>query len=218
MINSWNLDPAAPPLPPPGAVKYIHVYDFDNTLFHTPEPNPRLWTPSTRNFVQSSKNFVNGSWWTNPVFLQATGQGVAVEEPRAWDGWWDEEVVELVRESMADPHALCVLLTGRNKLRFGDTLQRIIHAKGLKFDLVSLRTDEFKDTIEFKLACLSSLLEYYQNTCRGVRVYEDRPHHVSLFRSFFKDWSRIHNKDMEIRVVEVVPLKVRRPPVCLLLG
>lgn len=122
--------------------------------------------------------------------LQGIGAGMAVEERRAWAGWWNEEVVDLVRETMHDPRALGVLLTGRNKERFGNVLQCMFTAKGLKFDLVSLRTDEFKDTIQFKLACLNSLLEYYRSRCKAVYVYEDRAHHVSIFRDFYENGTR----------------------------
>ena len=34
-------------LPDIETVKSIHVYDFDNTLFSSPLPNPQLWHPSS---------------------------------------------------------------------------------------------------------------------------------------------------------------------------
>lgn len=41
----------------------------------------------------SQDTFVNGGWWHDPNVLALTGKGVEQEEPRAWAGWWNEEIV-----------------------------------------------------------------------------------------------------------------------------
>lgn len=91
-------------------VRAIHVYDFDNTcessrsqlrlnsklmfaVFLSPLPNPQLWNGPTIGFLQSIESFANGGWWHDPALLAATGEGMAKEEPRAWDGWWNEQIV-----------------------------------------------------------------------------------------------------------------------------
>lgn len=61
----------------------------------SPLPNPKLWTSQTTGSLQTQECFVNGGWWHDPHILEATGQGIEKEEPRAWDGWWNEQIVGL---------------------------------------------------------------------------------------------------------------------------
>ena len=59
----------------------------------SPLPNQKLWHPSTIGLLQAEDVFVNGGWWHDDRILAATGQGVEKEEPRAWEGWWNENIV-----------------------------------------------------------------------------------------------------------------------------
>ena len=95
-------------------VKALHVYDFDNTcksfspsssylpssylpisVFMSPLPNQKLWNGQTVGFLQTQECFVNGGWWHDQRILEATGQGIEKEEPKAWEGWWNEQIVRL---------------------------------------------------------------------------------------------------------------------------
>jgi hypothetical protein len=87
------------------------VYDFDNTrtslqsawprtscnsvsvVFHSPLPNPKVWNGSTIGSLQELQYFGGGGWWHDARILAATGEGVEKEEARAWEGWWNEQVV-----------------------------------------------------------------------------------------------------------------------------
>lgn len=208
-IQEWNLDSISPSqaILNPTTIKYIHVYDFDNTIFYTPEPNRRIWTPSTFNFLQSSKNFFHGSWWTYPKILESTGKGIDIEEPRAWNGWWNEEVVQLVQESMADPYALCVLLTGRQKDRFGSLITRIVQSRNLTFDIMALKSGDFKDTLEFKSTFIKNLIDNYTN-CKCFTIYEDRPHHVHYFRNLLQKIITEKKLSLYPSVIEVISQRV----------
>ena len=62
-------------------------------VFMSPLPNQKLWHPSTIGLLQAEDSFVNGGWWHDDRILAATGQGVDKEEPRAWEGWWNENIV-----------------------------------------------------------------------------------------------------------------------------
>ena len=92
-------------------IKALHVYDFDNTrellqacllsisrliltVFLSPLPNKQLWHGSTIGFLGQEDCLVNGGWWHDKNILEATGQGIEKEEPRAWEGWWNEEIVQ----------------------------------------------------------------------------------------------------------------------------
>ena len=175
-------------------VKAIHVYDFDNTLFKTPLPNPKLWNGQTIGMLANPNSFVNGGWWHDSRILSATGEGLAVEETRAWEGWWNEKVVELVKLSIEQQDALCVLLTGRAEVGFTDIIKRMVASKNLDFDLASLKplvgpsNERFSSTMNFKQAFLRALMETYKQADE-IRIYEDRVKHVKGFREFLAGYN-----------------------------
>ena len=176
-------------------IKTIHIYDFDNTLFMSPLPNPALWNGESIGRLQSDSTFVNGGWWHDPAILAATGEGVDNEEPRAWQGHWNEVIVKLVETSISQKDAVTVLLTGRGETNFADLTNRILDAKGLDFDFVCLKPEagpqnqRFGSTMEFKQAFLRDLCFTY-NRAENIVVYEDRPKHVKGFREFFERFNK----------------------------
>ncbi|KAK4228193.1 hypothetical protein QBC38DRAFT_475953 [Podospora fimiseda] len=182
-------------LPTADSIKAIHVYDFDNTLFKTPLPNPKIWNGPTIGTLSNPDCFVNGGWWHDSRILAATGDGIAKEEPRAWEGWWNEKIVELIRLSNKQPDALCVLLTGRSESGFSDLIKRMVASKGLEFDMISLKpavgpdNQRFQSTIQFKHIFLECLMETFKNS-EEIRIYEDRVKHVKSFRDFLSDFNK----------------------------
>jgi len=194
----------------------LHVYDFDNTrqssfhlsllyygltpilVFNSPLPNPKLWNGPSIGFLQGQDTIVTGGWWHDSRILGATGEGVEKEEPRAWEGWWNEKIVELIQLSMQQKDALTVLLTGRSERGFGELIKKMIAAKGLEFDLVSLKpaagpsNQRFNSTMQFKQVFLESMVETYKHA-EEIRVYEDRVKHTKAFRDFFQDYNRRQN-------------------------
>lgn len=172
-------------------IKSIHVYDFDNTLFSSPLPNPQVWAGTTVGFLQTYEAMAYGGWWHDASILAATGQGIEKEEPRAWEGSWNETVVDLVRSSMESKDALTVLLTGRGETNFADLINRIANSKELDFDLVALKPEvgptgaHFESTMAFKQAFLNDLVLTYKHA-EEIRIYEDRPRHVKGFRDYFE--------------------------------
>ncbi|KAF2096700.1 hypothetical protein NA57DRAFT_25215, partial [Rhizodiscina lignyota] len=178
-------------LPPKDQIKSIHVYDFDNTLFASPLPNKEIWFGPTIGSLQTQHCFVNGGWWHDSSILAATGEGIDKEEPRAWEGWWNEQIVQLVELSMQQKDALTVLLTGRNEQNFAPLIKRIVASKKLEFDLIALKPAvspsgyKFSTTMDFKQAFLTALVHTY-HLASEIRVYEDRPKHTQGFRTFFE--------------------------------
>ena len=161
-------------------IKAIHIYDFDNTLFLSPTPNPKLWTQYTVGLLQTENTFVNGGWWHDNRLLEATGMGMQKEETRAWQGWWNEDIVKLVELSLRQADALTVLLTGRSEKNFTNVIKRMIKSKRLDFDLVCLKSSSsdygrpVQTTMGFKQALIKDLIA----NCQGVeevKIYEDRP-------------------------------------------
>ncbi|KAL4897767.1 hypothetical protein BDV59DRAFT_168501 [Aspergillus ambiguus] len=182
-------------LPAVSQIKAVHVYDFDNTLFLSPLPNPQLWNGPTIGFLQAAESFVDGGWWHDPNILAATGEGVQKEELRAWEGWWNEHIVQLVELSMKQKDALTVLLTGRSESGFSALVKRIVDSRKLDFDMICLKpevgpnSERFATTKDFKQAFLEDLIFTYEQADE-IRVYEDRPKHVKQFREFFEQLNR----------------------------
>ncbi|THC88454.1 hypothetical protein EYZ11_012095 [Aspergillus tanneri] len=160
-------------------------------VFSSPLPNPQIWNGPTIGFLQSYESFANGGWWHDPNLLASTGDGIEKEEPRAWDGWWNEQIVQLVKLSMEQKDALTVLLTGRSEVGFVDLIRRIVDSRKLEFDLICLKpevgpnSERFSTTMEFKQSFLEDLVLTYEQADE-IRVYEDRVKHVKHFREFFE--------------------------------
>ncbi|OAP58461.1 hypothetical protein AYL99_07551 [Fonsecaea erecta] len=178
-------------LPPVPTIKSIHVYDFDNTLFNSPLPNPQIWALPTVGLLQTYDTLAYGGWWHDNSILAATGDGLEAEEPRAWEGHWNETVVQLVELSSQTKDVLTVLLTGRGETYFADLVNRILNSRKLDFDLVVLKPEvgpsgqQFESTMGFKQEFLKELIFSYKNA-EEIRIYEDRPKHVKGFRDYFE--------------------------------
>ncbi|KAF1946747.1 hypothetical protein EJ02DRAFT_418483 [Clathrospora elynae] len=187
-VKRWSCDDKE--LPAVSDIKQIHIYDFDNTLFASPLPNKQLWNSATIGQLGTPDMFLNGGWWHDASILASTGEGLEKEEPRAWKGWWNEQIVELVESSMAQKDALSVLLTGRAESNFADLVKRIARSKRLDFDMVCLKPaigpagQKFRSTMEFKQELLKDIVYTYKDAER-LHIYEDRIKHTKGFRDFF---------------------------------
>lgn len=192
-LKRWSANDAT--LPPVSKIKRLHIYDFDNTLFNSPLPNRSLWSPAWLGRLQNTDAFVNGGWWHDAGLLAATGQGIDVEEPRAWKGHWNEKIVELAHMSDSQDDTLSVLLTGRGERKFSELIQRIAKSRDLKFDMFMLKpavgpsNETFSSTMAFKQQFLSALMNTYREADE-IRIYEDRPKHVVDFRGFLERFNR----------------------------
>lgn len=187
-LARWSCQ--AKQLPSIDQIQQIHVYDFDNTLFSSPLPNRQIWNGSTIGLLQGQETFTDGGWWHCPNILAATGQGLDIEEGRAWEGCWNEKIVDLVRLSMQDEHALTILLTGRKEDGFVELISKMLAAKKLDFNMVCLKpaagpdNQLFDSTLLFKQALLEDIVFTYTEA-EEIRIYEDRPKHTKAFRDFF---------------------------------
>ncbi|KAF9350822.1 hypothetical protein BGX26_011040 [Mortierella sp. AD094] len=112
----------------------VHAFDFDQTLFRSPLPNPALWDTSFIGQMVSWNNCGPG-WWHNPATLDLGLEA----EASTWDGWWNEDLVAEITKSSNNPECLTVLLTGRCGQVYNDQLIRMVQAKGLNFDIVATK-------------------------------------------------------------------------------
>ncbi|RKF64894.1 putative tat pathway signal sequence protein [Erysiphe neolycopersici] len=192
-LNRWSI--ANKKLPAIEDIKSLHIYDFDNTLFNSPLPNHQIWNALSINFLQSQDTFLAGGWWHDQRFLEATGEGIEKEEPKAWKGWWNEKIVELVELSMRQKDALTVLLTGRSETGFSILIKKMLKSKKLDFDIICLKplvgpnNERFASTMIFKKMFLECLMETYKKADE-LRIYEDRVKHTKAFRDFFSEYNK----------------------------
>jgi HAD domain family 1 in Swiss Army Knife RNA repair proteins len=167
-------------------------------VFNSPLPNPKLWNGHTIGFLQTQETFTNGGWWHDSRILAATGEGVEKEEPRGWEGWWNEQIIQLIKLSMDQKDALSVMLTGRSEEGFSELIKRMLASRGMDVDMVVLKpkagpnNQRFSSTMGFKQVFLEALIETYKSA-EEIRVYEDRIKHVKGFREFFMDYNKRQN-------------------------
>lgn len=174
--------------------------------------------------LSNAEAFANGGWWHDSRILAATGEGLTKEEERAWEGWWNEKIVELVQLTNKQKDALCVLLTGRSESGFGELIKRIIGSKQLDFDMVSLKPavgpngERFNSTMHFKQVFLRTLMETYRDA-EEIRIYEDRPKHTKGFREFLSAYNMTQNGPNAVRnpilgeVIQVADISTKLNPV-----
>lgn len=198
-LDVW--DTAGRPRPALSQIQRINIFDFDNTLFKTPLPNPSLFYGKTVAMLQSSSGIHLGGWWADPRFLLATGEGFEKEQRRAWEGWWNENVVDLVRLASEDPSSLNILLTGRKMTKFVISITAMVTAKKLPFHAIVLRKGDAENTLAFKIEVMKDLLSYY-SSCQEITVYDDRPSQANGFRRFFKQFQTEHRNSLLYDVVD----------------
>ncbi|KAI8606011.1 hypothetical protein EDD21DRAFT_362095 [Dissophora ornata] len=202
-------------------LRTVKVFDFDQTLFQSPLPNPALWDPSFVGIL-TAWNYCGTGWWHNPGTLELGPE----LEAKCWEGWWNEEIVKKVQESSEDPGCLTVLLTGRNGPTFGYKLIEMAERKGLDFDIIATKPTtvaRIESNVPFTPTCkmpkpvdrylkvhtfntkhdfLYNLLFEYPNI-RKMHLWDDRPCQVAKFRQVGQEWlDRGMLDDFEITVVQ----------------
>ncbi|KAF9146295.1 hypothetical protein BGX30_001946 [Mortierella sp. GBA39] len=190
----------------------VEVFDFDQTLFQSPLPNPALWDPSFIGIL-TSWAYCGTGWWHNPGTLD---MGPEIEAS-LWSGWWNEAIVERVRESSENSGCLTILLTGRNGPTFGQKLVSMIQSKGLDFDLIVTKPttvallDPSRSSasrkVDKKAPASSKPVEKYLKvhtfntkhdflynvlyeypTIRTMHLWDDRPCQIAKFRQAGQEW------------------------------
>ncbi|KAI9302311.1 hypothetical protein BJ944DRAFT_251607 [Cunninghamella echinulata] len=132
-----------PPLP----TKLV-VFDFDSTLFLSPLLSSNLWDHHLINAITTEYLFGPG-FWRDIRTLQLANNDNHKETliNTKWDGYWNEMIVEKVKQAMQQPDTLTVLLTGRRAYPFAPLINQMLACKGLFFDILGYRPDPFLPNI-----------------------------------------------------------------------
>ncbi len=139
----------------------LHLYDFDGTLFRSPD-RPDGWAASK-------------SWAYDP---QSLDYPCIPRKPGT--EWWNSSVVNSARQSIADSDVYTVMATGRADSRFRWVVPELLKNKGLDFDEVHLNPGG--DTGAFKRKLLQRTLARY-SFIDTVRIWDDQ---AELIASYVK--------------------------------
>ena len=114
----------------------LHIYDFDGTLFRSPE-TPEGW---------------DNRWWISSESLNPP----CVPLDPSGD-WWISKTVSAARASIANPDTYAVMMTGRPvRSGFRYRVPELLKSVGLKFDEVYL--SDTNNTPAFKIKVIKNLL------------------------------------------------------------
>lgn len=167
------------------------VYDFDNTLFHSPSPNPYLYQrPLSLNEI---------GWYRHPATLQIKNHNAQ---------WFNQTLLQTANNDLKDTNKLAIVLTGRTHEGYHDTIRKILDSQELKFKVVILketpiqRTNyKFKydpgTTFGFKIECIDYILRNF-SSIRKIEVYEDRLGQVKQFEEHLERWRTQRRVDSAI--------------------
>lgn len=139
----------------------LHVYDFDGTLFRSPQPPPRRKT---------------GWWWS----IDSLSPPCVPDEPG--QDWWVEDVVSSALASIDSPDVYTVLMTGRpDRGGFRERIEALLESAGLLFDEVRLLNKG--RTPDFKISVLKEILDANPDITH-VTMWDDNEGYLSQYEEF----------------------------------
>lgn len=218
VLLEWNSVDSAlhvPALPRDGIHK-ICIYDFDNTLFKSPAPNPHLYSAELYSSLLSPHVFSNGGWWSEPRFLE-----ILVDE---WikgsvddSAFWNKDIVDSARRSWDDRDngTLTILMTGRKELLFSPLFEKLlkhpVFGRELLFHSAFLKRAGYPTTMKYKIACLRSVMDFYKEV-NEIVIYDDRKQQLEGFELFFEDYKRETSRNFNHTLIAVKPVINYLPP------
>lgn len=155
--------------------KVINIFDFDGTIFNSPNPSRKLWDNKIIGKLRASPSQGGYGWYQNTLTL---------EDKYIVNSTFNEDVVSEIRKSMEDPDAVTVLLTGRTT-DYSDMIQAIVTKEGLEFDEYGFKpAGEKVTTFNFKTDFIEELIDLYDGI--EVNLWDDRIKHVKRFREWLE--------------------------------
>ncbi|KAN0032173.1 hypothetical protein ACTFIV_006050 [Dictyostelium citrinum] len=165
--------------------KTLYIFDFDGTLFKSPEPNPSLWNPSIIGKIKGMPDEGGFGWFQDTITLD--DPYVPTKPDR--DIWFNKNVLDDALNALKHNNNVVCLLTGRTVLyekiidRILESVELDFHHKGLK--PLNVANASRETTFDFKKRFILNLMHNtYKGEINRVVVYEDRINHVDLFNSF----------------------------------
>lgn len=149
----------------------LAVFDFDGTLFRSPDPPPD-WPGTTNWFVSE----------------ESLGEPYVPERPGP--DWWVEPVVAQARASISNPDVWAIVVTGRPKRKSGFSYRvpELIHGKGLRFDDIYMNPGG--PTPPFKKMVLKKMLDRYP-AIDTVHFWEDMADDLRQYTQFVEGLGKV---------------------------
>ena len=145
-------------------MKKVYCFDFDGTLFNTPDRN--IGAPIWRQ--KMGENWPHIGWWSKPETIDDT---IFKIEPI-------HKIVEKYKEAISDPYGYVILATGRiEKPEMRKGVENLLSKNNLKFKDIYL--NDSGDTFKFKVNLFSKIIE--QTKCDEFIMYDDRVEHLRKF-------------------------------------
>ena len=150
----------------------INLFDFDGTIFNSPEPNVKLWGNKMYGKLMAPPKSGGLGWFQNVVTLQPKYISNCT---------FNDDVVDAVKKSMVDEHALTVMLTGRTD-NYASLVKNILSKVGLVFDEYGFKSlNDSGSTFDFKERFIKDLL-LANHDVSNMQIWEDRVKHLHKFR------------------------------------
>ena len=132
----------------------IHIYDFDGTLFRSPE-TPEGW---------------DNGWWISSESLNPPCVPI---EPSG--SWWIPSTVSAAKASISNPEVFAVMMTGRPvSTGFRYRVPELLKSAGLRFDEVYL--SDTNNTPAFKIKVIKKLLARFPHIEKVVFWDDNGPY------------------------------------------
>jgi len=140
----------------------LAIFDFDGTLFATPD-RPAWWP-------------WQGFWGR----VESLSPPYVPERPPG--DWWVPVVVSAAKKAIADPNTYVVLLTGR-PTKLAQRVKELLTQQGLRFDEYLFSPGD--STLPMKLGAIDRLVQQLQPN--HVTMWEDRSEHIGDFERKLAD-------------------------------
>lgn len=189
-LREWNSCPSILEIPrsPDQSIKKIHIYDFDNTLYNSPQPNRQLYSKRLYDQLFHPSLLGNLGWWSEPSFLEQSFNDMLSSDDKGQAQFWNAEMIDLAKQSYLSQDTLSIVLTGRKEHLFHELFSKMFIAFGkVHFNATCLRRENVgSSTIEYKLGVIDSLLDYYSSSLEEITIYDDRLGQIKQFQNYFK--------------------------------
>ncbi|RKP09311.1 hypothetical protein THASP1DRAFT_28892 [Thamnocephalis sphaerospora] len=193
----------------------VKIFDFDNTLFKSPLPNPRLWHHSLAGRLMSPEvGWFHDVRTLSEPFVVCRGETTDQVPSRRGSSnssnaahWFAANVLHEARTAIAASDTFTVLLTGRLRSVYYARIVELLTTQQLQFNMVILRENNpsapYPTTMTFKKDCVQRLLSALP-LVRTLTLWEDRPAHAAQFQAWLEDIRACGRLD-QAAVVHVKP-------------
>ncbi|KAJ2645098.1 hypothetical protein GGF44_000163 [Coemansia sp. RSA 1694] len=177
-----------------GKATRLSIFDFDNTLFKSPQANPKLWDQKLIGMLLSTDlGWFQDSRTLSAPYLQYT------------DDHWIGPIEELVQAESERDDTLVVLLTGRSHHAYRDLVLDLISRRPhLRFDIIILKETLTRQsplvsqvgfdvldkknppaplTFDYKMGVMEDAVAAFPEI-KEIAMWDDRAHHCERMQLY----------------------------------